>query len=123
MEYAWYAKGEGEAVLKIITNETMGVEVVVGVEFKDELRVGLSEIAVLKGDYKLFPVPTSEELNIQSREIIQSIMIIDALGKEIKRIYPNRKQVKIDLSAYSKGIYLISLESGDQIEVKRFVIE
>jgi len=121
-EYAWFAKGEGEAILKITTIEIGGMEVVVGVEFKDELRVGLRGIAGLV-DYKLFPVPASEELNVQSGEIIQSIKIIDALGKEINRIYPNRKQVKIDLSSYSKGIYLISLESGEQIDVKRFVIE
>lgn len=67
----------------------------------------------------LYPNPTSGLLHI-GNENLNSILLFDVTGKPIKQFQP---QPTIDLSEFSKGIYLVKLISADGILVDKIIVE
>lgn len=67
----------------------------------------------------LYPNPTKGILNIENLNI-EKIVVYEIYGKELMEFKPNSQ---IDLSNFSKGIYLIKLISKSKIVVEKIVIE
>ena len=65
----------------------------------------------------IFPNPSSDFINITSDEEIRSIKIYDIKGSLIK----SDKTSKVDVSAFPKGNYIISIETKSGIETKKFI--
>lgn len=55
----------------------------------------------------LYPNPVSDNLSIQSNEIISNIEILDLTGSTVYSILPRSKQAIISLTDFHDGIYLI----------------
>jgi hypothetical protein len=68
---------------------------------------------------KLYPNPTHGVLNLDNDKLTK-IMVYDFSGKKIKEFDP---QPQIDLSDFSKGIYLIKLFSNEKITVDKLIID
>ena len=86
-------------------------------EYGGTLSVG--DIAV-KNQYKVFPNPARDWVNIVANQAISAIKVYSILGSLEKEVY-NQKVLKVsDLSA---GLHVMVIESGGQSEIKRIVVE
>lgn len=78
------------------------------------LDIGLSLQDEERFEFKVYPNPVSEILNIQipSANDITTLKIYDILGKTILRQTLNTSSNLIDVSHMTSGVYLLSLKSG-----------
>ena len=62
----------------------------------------------------IYPNPNYKIFNIKSSLIINSVSILDILGKTVEVLNPNKKMVEIDISENPSGIYFlkVNLSSG-----------
>ncbi len=71
-----------------------------------------------KVDFKMYPNPVSNILNIKTEISIKEISVLDVLGKQVLQT----KEDRIDVSSLTQGLYLIKIKGEeDQLLVKRFV--
>ncbi|MBL4604551.1 MAG: T9SS type A sorting domain-containing protein, partial [Flavobacteriaceae bacterium] len=77
----------------------------------------------LNAKITIFPNPTDNQLQIESKLEFDSIIIYDLTGKEIKRIVSTVSKLtqQIDVSTLKNGIYYISIQSGTSKTVKKFL--
>jgi hypothetical protein len=82
----------------------------------EETRIALNEI-------KVYPIPSSNMINIESKSIITSFEILDMSGKYIMSIAElNSKMIDIDISKLYNGLYLLTLIDKDGYKyVKRII--
>ena len=78
--------------------------------------------------FDIFPNPAQDKANIMLNDSHCStceIFITDIKGNKIyeDRIQNSSKKIEINVSGFSKGIYLIKVCKGDQFEVKKLVID
>lgn len=80
---------------------------------------------ITKKGLKLYPNPAHELLNIESREEMLHINVMDMMGKtvfEIKSIHSN--QVQLNLNDIPAGVYLIQINgSGGEIITQKLIRE
>ena len=81
-------------------------------------------------DLQLFPIPATGILNVQYElvsaghcdmrisNILGQVLMIEAASE-----IPGLHQTQIDLSNFTRGIYLLELQSGRERVVKKFVVE
>ncbi|TVQ87015.1 MAG: T9SS C-terminal target domain-containing protein [Bacteroidetes bacterium] len=74
--------------------------------------------------YRLFPNPAGSELNIYSETTIRAIAVFDLSGRAIDTMDQiNSNQLKLNVSQYKKGIYLISIYSNQGVTTLRFQVQ
>jgi len=73
-------------------------------------------------NYKLYPNPTSNILNIESEDCINSIKILNVIG-EIKRSIQLYKSgiVSIDVTDLESGSYFLKIETKNNAETLKFI--
>ncbi len=79
---------------------------------------------VATGNVSVFPNPASDFIYIINKNKIKSISIADILGKKVKNIKPDKKNISVNISDLNKGIYIISgeLENNTTFE-KKIIIQ
>ncbi|MFI1743718.1 T9SS type A sorting domain-containing protein [Thalassobellus sediminis] len=79
----------------------------------------------LASNFSLFPNPTSSKLNIVLPNTTKkaSINAFDILGKQIFNKTISNLNTSIDVSSWSKGIYLIKIFSEGKTSTKKFIKE
>ncbi|KFE98150.1 hypothetical protein IX39_17310 [Chryseobacterium formosense] len=72
---------------------------------------------------KIYPNPTTERLNIQTEEKINSITVFDAKGSLIKNIQENgiSNGRAINVSEFAAGVYLIKVKTKTSEFTKKFI--
>ena len=76
-------------------------------------------------DIQIFPNPSNGVFSIQLEKEYKevSILVHDYKGVAIyKEVKYNSKEFKIDLSNYSKGSYIVKIEIGNSIKIKKLII-
>lgn len=68
------------------------------------------------------PIKQGQLFTINSDEIILSIKIVDIQGKDIQIIYPDKNIVSISSNLLEKSCYFIIIESTNQIQVQKIVV-
>jgi hypothetical protein len=96
--------------------EISGLDLVLAVE--DQLGIG---------EVTLYPNPASNRLNIQLSSPLleeQTAIIFDNTGKRMEELRFNAGQDKLELntSAYTPGIYLLTMPTNQGSVIKRFII-
>ena len=78
------------------------------------------EIAENPIEFKIFPVPCHDKLNIKSKKNIKELYINDISGKILERHVKIKKESSFDLSQYPNGTYFINtvFENGDKHQEK-----
>ena len=70
----------------------------------------------------IFPNPTQGQLTIESGELnISTIEILDILGKNIGRIYPNEKNKIINISHLPPGIYFARIQINEGVIMQKII--
>jgi len=72
---------------------------------------------------QVYPNPTKDKIYIKNSENvkIESISLFELKGKKIMEF--EKTKTELDLSGVSKGIYLLKLTHGNEIIIKKIVIE
>ena len=76
----------------------------------------LDEIAL-----RISPNPFTNNLKVESDELIKELKIMNSLGMLVKRIETKNKEVTIDNSDLASGIYFISIETEKGIVTKKVI--
>ena len=56
---------------------------------------------------RIYPNPSSSLININSFDVISSVVIYDLLGKRVFNDSPNQKEFYIDISSFNSDIYIV----------------
>ena len=83
--------------------------------------LGISDIEA--GEFKLYPNPVKDNLNVESTSIIKLITIYNNLGQVLTSIPQNSNEIKIDLSHLPTNNYFIKIETDDRKEVFKIIKE
>ena len=87
-----------------------------------QCNVGVNDIAD-DADFKLYPNPANNEINLETKMQNAEIEIRDVLGQVIYSSKVIAVSSAIDVSMLSKGVYFINLQNGKQTINKKFVKE
>ena len=60
-------------------------------------------------NFRVYPNPVQDRLNIESSSAVSEIAVYNVLGKEVLHSSPNRISPSIDMSALSSGAYLVKV--------------
>ncbi len=71
----------------------------------------------------VYPNPASDFVNISSSSTISRITVIDMLGNTVVTEIPNAGLAKINTSGFSKGVYILKVDSETDSYVTRFMKE
>jgi hypothetical protein len=88
----------------------------------DVANIGIKQYAGGNMQVKVYPNPVNDILTIETSEEQGELKITDVLGSEIKNEKIN-KNLQIDVSGLSKGVYFITIVSGNKICTDKFVKE
>ncbi len=76
------------------------------------------------GSISFFPNPFSDELNIQSNELITQIQIFNAMGALVESIaIQNQSIVKVDMAKLTKGIYTVKTVASNNKSIVSKVVK
>ena len=64
-------------------------------------------------NFKIFPNPITDLLNIESAAVIDEIQVYDMLGNEVLSSSPDAVSPSIDMSTLSSGLYLVKVIIDD----------
>jgi hypothetical protein len=92
------------------------------VNFVPGTNVGINEAAETI-NLELYPNPTSSNVTVSANENISNITITDMLGKVVFEQQEVGKTVSISTVNFSKGIYLVRVESNGSTGTKKLIKE
>lgn len=92
-----------------------------GIASNNGITLSTSDLVV--SNFKLYPNPTSNNINIQSLNnlSLNNVAVFNTLGKEVLNLKASKINNSIDVSKLSKGVYFMKLTSLGKSETKRFV--
>ena len=72
----------------------------------------------------VYPNPARDDLHINSEQLISSVSLFNASGKESgKWIVPNQKTTKLQVDHLSPGIYMMEVMTSEGSQVKKIIID
>lgn len=83
--------------------------------------VGIDEFRALEA--KIYPTPTSDVVNIQTDESIESVQLFDLNGRLVMTDTPLSSKAQLEVSSLESGMYMIRVESQGAIHQSKVVIE
>lgn len=95
----------------------------------DYSKIVYATINSVKNTMNIYPMPANNSINISSDKFKNtnntvSVKIIDLKGKIVgERTFDKNESLNLDVNAIAKGIYILQLTNGVDIEMKKFVIE
>ncbi|MCF6295059.1 MAG: T9SS type A sorting domain-containing protein [Flavobacteriaceae bacterium] len=72
-------------------------------------------------NFKYFPNPVNDNLNLRAQSNIQNVSIYNMLGQEVSRISPNAISSDVDMSALQTGVYFVNVTINDTTETIRII--
>lgn len=93
-------------------------------EMFDVVTTGLSD---LESGISIFPVPASNQLVVNAREAFSgktaAISVRNAMGQEVYTGSAVDGQAQVDVSAMANGIYFMSMQSGEKVLSRKFIVQ
>lgn len=74
-------------------------------------------------DFQLYPNPGSDVIHITTDDDIQTLNIYAVTGQLVKQLRPGQNNISINVSDLSAGLYMISLETEEEVMTQRFIKE
>ncbi|GAA4238760.1 hypothetical protein GCM10022291_30490 [Postechiella marina] len=69
--------------------------------------------------FSVFPNPTNDKLNFQTKEPVSSVEVVNLIGQKV--LSANTVKNALDVSALAKGVYVLKLSSSRGVATKRIV--
>jgi hypothetical protein len=73
--------------------------------------------------FKVYPNPSSNNVNISSSNTIENVSLYSVLGQEILTRSGNSNEMNIDISNLQKGVYLMKAQIDGQVKTTRIIKE
>ncbi len=92
----------------------------------DNIKVEAASLAIedLQAlNFKYYPNPVNNVLNMSANTAIENISVINLLGQEVMNVVPNALQTSIDTSNLDAGVYLVDVKIGDSTGTIKIVKE
>ncbi len=125
----WYADSNGDQVLEgttaLIDETTYYVSQTINdceslfLAIKAKLGTGVNEIGSER--VKIYPVPASDVLHINSNVIFNSVEIFNTMGQSVKTINTNDLNSSIFIGDLVEGMYIIRLSTSSNVITRRIV--
>jgi len=80
----------------------------------------------LKENVNIYPNPTKDKINIELNDnvLIKSVQVFNLIGEKIMEYnYVNESQIRINLEQFSKGFYMIQVNSSNSTIVKKIMLK
>ena len=90
----------------------------------DDFQVNMQTLSTDKNlidGFTFAPNPTNGALKLKANVILEKATIYNILGKQLMSVNSNSKEINLDLSNFSSGIYLVKVESGESEQTIRVV--
>jgi Subtilase family/Secretion system C-terminal sorting domain len=72
--------------------------------------------------FNIFPNPTTGKIKIQGEKVIKSkITVFDITGKQIVNTFSENEEFSFDISEYSNGIYVIQIDTGEEVYRQKLI--
>lgn len=71
--------------------------------------------------FTVYPNPVVNQLNIQSKEAVNSVSVYNVLGKLVHQSSPNTVSPSIDMGAFKSGIYFVEVTIGNSTKTVKVV--
>ncbi|MDR0801314.1 T9SS type A sorting domain-containing protein [Fluviicola sp.] len=118
-EYEWRSISDKEAVMRIRTNEILGIETVTAVEYRDNFNgLGLNESQI---SIQFYPNPVSDKLHVSTAEQAEKFFITDQFGRIWNQIPATSKEQILDVSQLSPGSYTLVAVFSSGYTTRKFV--
>lgn len=99
-----------ELFVESMSNKSNTVNPKISYVFKLKPKVVSSTVNLLAPDYKIYPNPTSDFLNINSSDVLKKIELFDLMGQRIYVNHTNSTNYTIDIKKICKpGFYMLKL--------------
>lgn len=72
-------------------------------------------------EFKFYPNPVQDKLNLSAQENIQKISVYNMLGQEVLRQAPNKNTTEVDMSALQTGSYFVKVTINGLTETKQII--
>tara|TARA_R110002073_G_scaffold335320_1_gene527000 strand:+ start:13451 stop:15034 length:1584 start_codon:yes stop_codon:yes gene_type:complete len=104
--YDWYTTipANGDFSLKVYRNVPLGIE--------DNVNVN---------EFKLYPNPVQDKLNLRAQDNIENVSIYNMLGQEVLRQAPNKNSSEINMSALQTGSYFVKVTINGVTKTKQII--
>jgi len=90
--------------------------------FSDILNVEITGIIEMNADINVYPNPAKDEITLEGEGISQ-VRIVNTFGQTVYNAKVEGDLVRIDLSGFAKGIYMMHIEANGGQSVKKVVVE
>src|SRR5690606_23854136 len=95
----------------------------VAVIFTDDVTacaLGMSDFQ--RNEISVYPNPTSDSVILENLEGNTTINVLDFTGKLVCTTQTVHESLQLDLTGFTKGIYLVQIISRDKTMVKKLVV-
>lgn len=96
-------------------NEYLGFD-----DFQIKMQALSTDKNIIDG-FTFSPNPTNGPLKLKANVTLDKATIYNILGKELISVKGSSKEINLDLSNFSNGIYLVKIESGETTQTIRVV--
>ncbi|UII19200.1 CotH kinase family protein [Fulvivirga ligni] len=90
----------------------------------DELNLEdiVSSVEELNSGMKLYPNPAGVVINIESKEIMNEVLVTNLSGKVLATYQPKAYQYQIDLEKYKSGLYLVTIRTSNNTVIRKIEV-
>ncbi len=81
----------------------------------------MSNQGFAKSDFKVYPNPTHQFLNISNTQKIQEVVLLNSLGQKVLEFYPNHTEYTLNMAQLSAGVYMLNLKTETQSQTLKVV--
>jgi hypothetical protein len=70
----------------------------------------------------IYPNPAKEQINVDSRQNIEQLALINTLGQRVLTVFPQQLKTVLDVSGLFSGIYLLEVHSEKGVRLEKIQI-
>ena len=106
-QYETSVPGNGDFTIKIWSDQSLSNENI--------------ENNVNANEFKLYPNPVQDKLNLRAQDNIENVSIYNMLGQEVLRQAPNKNSSEINMSALQTGSYFVKVTINGVTKTKQII--
>lgn len=71
----------------------------------------------------VYPNPANDVLNIAFADDLKSVEIYNTLGQKVNAQYPNKKEIRLDISGLQPGVYFVKINTATKQQTVKIIKE
>ena len=100
----------------------MAIENIEVITFGDTDITAIEESEVEVTEVEIIYIASAGEVKVTSPEVINQVQLYNMQGVLMQYQTPNTEVATLDVSNYPSGIYVVAVQSGEQTQTKKIII-